>query len=426
MAHVLNKNKAPDLGTLAGRLAHCVEKAGGKRKLAASAILSEAQLFRYLHGLSDIPSERLITIAHAAHVDAGWLLTGTEAGSVIAAPQAAAQRPPFRPALMQYVARMLDEFLVEYQRSFSPRVKSQLLTLIYEALRHEEVLNATESFPNKMQMLYILAYVEALKSEEEIILYHRAMEILEYEQANLAEHHQLLSAFCNLVTHGYEKAYDSYVGTAYYERVGLEPLKGDEKHINEWLELAFKKKGRTDLTLLDIGCGNGRYLNYFHKTYPKLQLAGVDIAQQAMELSRKLENKGILPANTVEKANYDDLPYASGSMDLIYSRHTLHYSPYLPGTGLGLDKAMQEIYRVLANDGLALLVMPAGRGRTYTCFMEMGSPEKVTQAAEANGLKVVSYDIYDYNPSNTDNSVRALSASLQNSISIILEKKKTQ
>lgn len=420
MAHVLNKNKAPDLSTLAGRLAHCVEKAGGKRKLAASAILSEAQLFRYLHGLSDIPSERLITIAHAAEVDAGWLLTGTEAGSVIAL-QATAQRPPFRPALMQYVARIFDEFLVEYQRQFAPRLKSQILTLIYEALRHDELVNKEEYFPSKYQMLIMLTLMEALKTEEQAELYHRAMELLEYEPGNIKAQHQLFSTFCALVKEGRRIYYNSHMGTNYYDRVGLIPLELDVELIHSWMEQAFTHFGRSDLRLLDAGCGNGRYLNFIHQTYPKLKLAGVDIAEEAVKRCHTLEQRNQLPQGTVTLGDCTELAVADSSVDLIFSKNVLQYLPYVPGSGLGAEKAWSEMHRVLARKGLVLLTQPHGKGRSYRDFAQLTTLEELQALADKTGFKILSYRIDDF-LQNTDAAVKACAGAFKQKITVVLEK----
>jgi ubiquinone/menaquinone biosynthesis C-methylase UbiE len=421
MAHVLNKNKAPDLSTLAGRLAHCVEKAGGKRKLAASAILSEAQLFRYLHGLSDIPSERLITIAHAAEVDAGWLLTGAEAGSVIAT-QAAAQRPPFRPALMQYVARILDEFLVEYQRHFSPRLKSHLLTLIYEALRHDEIVNNAEYLPTKYQMLIMLTLTEVLKTEEQAELYQRAMELLEYDPHGLKQQHQLLLTFCALVKEGRRIYYNSHMGTNYYDRVGLIPLELDVELIHKWMEQAFKHLGKSDLRLLDAGCGNGRYLTFIHQSYPKLKLTGVDIAEEGVKRCHVLEQRNQLPQGTVTQGDCTELALENDSVDLIFSKNVLQYLPYIPGSGEGAEKAWSEMHRVLTPKGLVMLTQPHGTGRTHRDFAQLVTLQDLEALADKYGFKILSHRIDEF-LQNADNTVKACAGAFKQKITVILEKR---
>lgn len=416
----LNK-KTPDSSTLAGRLAACVEKAGGKRSLAAASVISEAQLFRYLNGLSDIPSERIITIAKAAGVNPGWLLTGDEIAREAAQ---ANPRPPFRPELMQFTARMLDEFLVEYQRTFSPRLKSQILTLMYEALRHEEILEKKEVFPNKFQMLCALTFMESLKTEEEMEIYHEAMSILEYKKSNLQNHVELLKMFCRLIVKGYENYYNSYTGNVYYDRMGTTVLlKKTEEKFKEWLELSFNLIGSSDLNLLDIGCGNGKHLNYMQQTFPKLKLHGVDISAQAIELCKKMESMEILPEGTAKVGDCTQLPYPNQSMNLIHCRNVLHYVPYLPDTGMGLEAAWKEIVRVLKPKGTVLMTVPLGEGRSYMQFTQLLTMEQLQELAEKNGLKIISHSIDDYVTSPNDEKTNAcIPTQLKKSVTLILQK----
>lgn len=365
-----NKNKTggsaalQDLGTLPGRLAVCVDRAGGKRALAAKAIISEAQLFRYLGGINDIPLEKVIGIAKAADVDAGWLATGVESKPTVRT------RPEFRPALMQYCSRMLDEFLVEYQRPMAPRLKSQLLTLIYEALRHEETVLGREDFPNKFRMLEILTFFEPFKTEELLQTYHEVMTQLEYGTLD-ASQHQLLSVFCNMVAKGWEHYYDSYVGQVYFDRIGYELAEEAQAELHEWVGMALTASGKPDLRWLDLGCGNGRHLAFLHKFYPKLKLKGVELSKQGLELCRKLEGQGKLDEGTVMQGDAQAIPLPDGSVDVVFARHCLQFVPYLPGSGLGVEKVLEELSRLLPKGGIVILRSTAGDGRKYSTFRQM-------------------------------------------------------
>lgn len=141
---------------LIARLDLCAEKLGGKRALAAASQISEAQLYRYMGGESSIPHDRLLALALAAKVDAGWLLTGrgTPQGPLPADP-----RPPFRPALLTQIIQVFEELLVEYDKPFTPRQRARAIAFMYEALRHEEVLSREELMPQKFDILKIVNFI---------------------------------------------------------------------------------------------------------------------------------------------------------------------------------------------------------------------------------------------------------------------------
>jgi 23S rRNA (guanine745-N1)-methyltransferase len=61
---------------------------------------------------------------------------------------------------------------------------------------------------------------------------------------------------------------------------------GHYQDLAEALTDAIKQNGR-DHRLLDIGCGEGYYLAEIHKTWPELQLVGLDISKTAVRLAAK-------------------------------------------------------------------------------------------------------------------------------------------
>jgi ubiquinone/menaquinone biosynthesis C-methylase UbiE len=56
------------------------------------------------------------------------------------------------------------------------------------------------------------------------------------------------------------------------------------------------------------------------------------------------------------------LPYPPASFDMIFARLSLQSLPFLPGTGLGVEAALQEIRRVLRPKGMVEIVVPFGEG----------------------------------------------------------------
>lgn len=74
--------------------------------------------------------------------------------------------------------------------------------------------------------------------------------------------------------------------------------------------------------ILDLGCGTGFALGPLKKTYPEAQVIAVDIAQPMLELSKKRVENWLGTCADVEQ-----LPFAEGSCDLIFSNLVLQWCP---------------------------------------------------------------------------------------------------
>ena len=103
--------------------------------------------------------------------------------------------------------------------------------------------------------------------------------------------------------------------------------------------------GRTNLRILDAGCGTGAAAPYLA---PFGQVTGCDISALALELcaARGLERLG--------QASVTALPYAPGTFDLVASFDVLYHR------GVGdYRNALDEFRRVLRPGGRVLLRLPA-------------------------------------------------------------------
>lgn len=398
-----NKNSA-DTTTLQGRLAFCVATAGGKKQLALTTGISEAQIFRYMNTLSDMPVSKLVAISEAAGVSPGWLLNGDTGAAVV---DTAPKTPPFRPALMQYVARMLDEFLVEYQKPIPPRLKSGLLTLIYEALRHEEVLSGQENLPNKFQFLGILNFLTALRSEEEIEVYRAGLDLLEHPEKHTDSKQHTMQSFNALIQRSQYHYYNSFSGQAYYERIGQNLSPTVHPYVHKLMAHCLDIFKTTDVSVLDLGCGNGGVLSFIHQHYPKAHLAGIDVSSFAIELCKKLEASGRLPTDTARAGSADVLPYANSSINAIYTAYTLHYLPYFQGAGIGLEAAWAEMYRVLKPGGVCFMAIPIGIGHSFGIFRQFITQKSFEALAKQNGFNIKEISAINVAPTEEQKTIAA-------------------
>src|SRR5450756_288229 len=109
--------------------------------------------------------------------------------------------------------------------------------------------------------------------------------------------------------------------------------------------LAKYLDGRKPRRILDAGCGTGgttKYLNRFGRSF------GIDMAPEALAGSQQRH------LTTLARASIEQLPFASGSFDLVVSFDVLYHQ------AVGNDAAaLAEFYRVLRPDGLLMVRVPA-------------------------------------------------------------------
>ncbi|MFI8433212.1 class I SAM-dependent methyltransferase [Streptomyces sp. NPDC079020] len=101
--------------------------------------------------------------------------------------------------------------------------------------------------------------------------------------------------------------------------------------------LVAERLGDVRGRVVDIGCGNGKFIQRLRQDRPDLSLLGLDIAP------------GILAGvpGPVAVADATRLPLAAGSVDAALALHMLYHVPDIP-------QAVRELARVVARDGLVV------------------------------------------------------------------------
>jgi len=106
-----------------------------------------------------------------------------------------------------------------------------------------------------------------------------------------------------------------------------------------WYPVAEEMVKYYDLKLggkiLDVGCGKGYLLYEFTRAIPRVEVAGLDISQYAIDNASEEVKPSLQVGNAI------DLPYEDNSFDLVVSINTLH-NLYI----YDLQRALQEIERV--------------------------------------------------------------------------------
>lgn len=100
-------------------------------------------------------------------------------------------------------------------------------------------------------------------------------------------------------------------------------------------------------SVLDIGCGIGRFLEVLKERYKNINVDGIDLEPQE-------EIEGV----TITKGDIADMPYESESFDRIYSKMVFDVRVY-PHQTLSVRRQMlHEVHRVLKSGGIYLALEP--------------------------------------------------------------------
>ncbi|MDD3183781.1 MAG: class I SAM-dependent methyltransferase [Anaerostipes sp.] len=139
---------------------------------------------------------------------------------------------------------------------------------------------------------------------------------------------------------GFEESFE--IGTFYNRQTQ------DEAHLEQILH---SLKIRDGLKILDLGTGTGYLAFPIAKRYPKTEIIGLDIVQQAMDKNReRAVTEGL---KNIQFMSYNGLifPFADEAFDMVITRYALHHFPAIINT-------FEEINRVLKPNGMFFLADP--------------------------------------------------------------------
>jgi len=119
-----------------------------------------------------------------------------------------------------------------------------------------------------------------------------------------------------------------------YEREGFIP---EDIGFVEWKEKS----------VLEIGCGIG--IDFRHFVREGAQAVGIDVSQQSLRLAKQAADVYGLDSALI-LADGENLPFASGKFDLVYTWGVIHHAP-------DTSKVVDEIYRVLKPGGQVIAMV---------------------------------------------------------------------
>jgi len=123
----------------------------------------------------------------------------------------------------------------------------------------------------------------------------------------------------------------------------------------------FLSNNSKDAEILDYGCGIGTFVEKVIKFSPK-NISGIDISEISINKAKKraidLNFKVNYNVDNCEKTNFSDKKF-----DIIYGSGILHH--------LELEKSLNEIYRILKNNGKILFVEPLGTNPLINYYRQL-------------------------------------------------------
>src|SRR3989344_8184435 len=119
--------------------------------------------------------------------------------------------------------------------------------------------------------------------------------------------------------------------------------------------VALVNSRRTNLDILDVGCGTGRLLARLKGKFPMAKIYAIDLSKNMINVAK--DKFGGIDAMV---GNAENLPWKNNSFDIVTNSISFHHYGN-PG------KALSEVYRVLKHNGKFLLmdINPASNKTRY-------------------------------------------------------------
>jgi ubiquinone/menaquinone biosynthesis C-methylase UbiE len=126
----------------------------------------------------------------------------------------------------------------------------------------------------------------------------------------------------------------------YYEMIGknIEVKSEDDKYLIDILPKNLEGK-----SVLDLGCGNGRYSELFCKLGAEKVIA-LDLSGEMINEAKKRKVENNLRQLEFIRADMNDMPFVAQSFDFIFSRFSLMY-------GKDLNSVIAKIGQILKDEG---------------------------------------------------------------------------
>ena len=192
------------------------------------------------------------------------------------------------------------------------------------------------------------------KSNLEINEKQKKLDLKKCEEQEL---NQLAKEFLEMTRKTYNK-----VASTYSDVNGTKMIDSYKNMYDILLKTAEKelKKPIDDMEVLDVGTGPGRDIKFMYSKGVK-RAVGLDNSEEFIKILKALEEKGEIPKNSFVKGDMLDIPFDNETFDIVRQNASLLHIP-ITTKGEMLDKAIQESYRVLKENGILFVSVKKGKG----------------------------------------------------------------
>lgn len=106
-------------------------------------------------------------------------------------------------------------------------------------------------------------------------------------------------------------------------------------------------------SILDYGCGQGRWLPVLARVFQEARITGVDISSKAVEKAQRR-----FPGHNLQVFDGEQTPFEEGSFDLIFSYHVLEHVSIV-------EKTVADMSRLLSEGGHIVVIFPCGNTNSF-------------------------------------------------------------
>src|SRR6478672_10566216 len=87
----------------------------------------------------------------------------------------------------------------------------------------------------------------------------------------------------------------------------------------------FPRPYRITICVLDVGCGSGSMSRLIARSFPEVEVVGVDVREQYLDYARARAREEGLHNLTFERGDVFALPFPDASFDLVWSKYLLQW-----------------------------------------------------------------------------------------------------
>ena len=233
----------------------------------------------------------------------------------------------------------------------------------------------------------------------------------EEEKSNLEvkeeqELNQLAKEFLEMTRQTYDR-----VATTYSDVNGTKMIDSYRNMYDILFKTAEKEleKPIEDMEILDVGTGPGRDIKFMYSKGVK-KAVGLDNSEEFIKILKELEEKREIPKNSFVKGDMLDIPFDNEIFDIVRQNASLLHIP-ITIKGEMLDKAIQESYRVLTENGILFVSVKKGKGVQLIDTKEglgariyqMHTVESITKILEEHHFRIL--DIIEIEEQRKDSKI---------------------